>query len=135
MTELILSIISTISLLALGIYAIRKQRTAANVALCLSALLLAGIELFDQWSLRSAVDFATFKQISLYLESLLPGSLLLLAFTYGRSKPSKIRLGLMAALILLCSLFPEGKGPFPWECGIFVLYRHHDFTRRFPREH
>ena len=67
-------------------------------------LLLAGIEIFDQWSLRSAVNFETFKQISLYLESLLPGSLLLLAFTYGRSRPfdtmSKMRLGLSAALIL-----------------------------------
>ena len=105
MTELILSIIAAISLFALGIYAISKQRTAANVALFLSAVLLAGIELFDQWSLRSAVDFATFKQISLYLESFLPGSLLLLAFTFGRSMPldtmPKMRLGLMAALILL----------------------------------
>ena len=105
MTELILSIIAAISLFALGIYAISKQRTAANVALCLSAVLLAGIELFDQWSLRSAVDFATIKQISLYLESFLPGSLLLLAFTYGRSTPSdaisKTRLGLIAALILI----------------------------------
>lgn len=105
MTELILSIIAAISLFALGIYAISKQRTAANVALCLSAVLLAGIELFDQWALRSAVDFATFKQISLYLESFLPGSLLLLAFTYGRSRPldkmPKMRLGLMAAVILL----------------------------------
>jgi len=105
MTELILSIIATISLFGLGIYAISKQRTGANVALFLSAVLLAGIELFDQWSLRSAVNFATFKQISLYLESFLPGSLLLLAFTYGRSMPldtmPKMRLGLMAALILL----------------------------------
>ena len=105
MTELILSIIAAISLFALGIYAISKQRTAANVALCLSTVLLAGIELFDQWSLRSAVDFATIKQISLYLESFLPGSLLLLAFTYGRSTPSdaisKTRLGLIAALILI----------------------------------
>ena len=105
MTELILSIIAAISLFALGIYAISKQRTAANVGLFLSVVLLAGIELFDQWSLRSAVDFATFKQISLCLESLLPGSLLLLAFTFGRSRPfdtmPKMRLGLRAALILL----------------------------------
>ncbi len=105
MTELILSIIAAISLFGLGIYAISKQRTGANVALFLSAVLLAGIELFDQGSLRSAVDFATFKQISLYLESFLPGSLLLLAFTYGRGMPldtmPKMRLGLMAAVILL----------------------------------
>jgi hypothetical protein len=104
MTELILSIIAAISLFALGIYAVRKQRTAANLALCLSTMLLAGIELFDQWSLRSAADFAMYRQVSLYLEAFLPGSLLLLAFTYGRRKPfdqmSNMRLGLLAALIL-----------------------------------
>jgi hypothetical protein len=104
MAELILSSIAAILLFTLGIYAISKQRTAANVALCLSSVLLAGIELFEQWSLRSVADFTTIKYVSLCLESFLPGSLLLLAFTYGRGGPfdrmSKMRLGLMAAWVL-----------------------------------
>jgi len=104
MFEMVLSYIAVLVLAASGIYAMEKQRTAVYAVLLTTLLLLAGIVFFDQLSLRSYVDFATFKQISLYLEALLPGSILLLAFTYGRSEPfntlSKIRFGLMAALVL-----------------------------------
>jgi putative PEP-CTERM system histidine kinase len=75
-----------------------------NALLLFTVLLLAGIVMFDQLSLQSSVNYETFKQISLCLEALLPGLLLLLAFTYGRSRlfdtMSIMRIGLMVALIL-----------------------------------
>ncbi len=104
MFEMVLSYIATVVLAASGIYAMVKQRTAANAFLLITVLLLAGVVIFDQLSLQSSVNFAMFKQISLYLEALLPGSMLLLAFTYGRSRSfdalPKMQLGLMAALVL-----------------------------------
>jgi len=105
MIGIILASIAVLALAASGIYAMVKQRTAVNAVLLITFLLLAGIVIFDQLSLQSSDNFETFKQISLYLEALLPGSMLLLAFIYGRSRPfetlSKMRLGLMAALVLL----------------------------------
>ncbi len=104
MFEMVLSYIAVLVLAASGIYAMVKQRTAVNAILLITVLLLAGIVVFDQLCLQSPVNFATFKQISIYLEALLPGSILLLAFTYGRSRlfdtMSKMRIGLMAALVL-----------------------------------
>jgi putative PEP-CTERM system histidine kinase len=106
MFEMILSIIAVLFLLALGSYAIVKKRTAANVVLFVTVVLLSGVEIFDQLSLQLSMDFTLDRQISLYLESLLPASFLLLSLTYGRSKPllalSKVRLALAFAL----SLFP-----------------------------
>ncbi len=104
MFEMVLSYIAVLVLAASGIYAMVKQRTAVNALLLITVLLLAGIVMFDQLSLQSSVNYESFKQISLYLEALLPGSLLFLAFTYGRSSlfdtMSKIRTGLIAVLIL-----------------------------------
>jgi putative PEP-CTERM system histidine kinase len=104
MFEMVLSYTAVLVLVASGIVAVVKQRTAVNAFLLINVLLLAGIGFFDQLSLQSTVNFETFKEISLYLEVLLPGSVLLLAFTYGRSRSfdtlSKIRLGLLAALVL-----------------------------------
>ena len=105
MIGIILASIAVLALAASGIYAMVKQRTAVNAVLLTTVLLLAGMVIFDQLSLQSSDNFEAFKQISLYLEALLPGSVLLLAFIYGRSRPfdtlTKMRLGLMAALVLL----------------------------------
>ena len=104
MFEMVLSYIAVLVLATSGIFAMLKQRTVVNALLLITVLLLAGIVMFDQLSLQSSVNYEKFKQISLYLEALLPGSVLFLAFMYGRSRPfdslSKIRLGLMAALVL-----------------------------------
>ena len=105
MFVMVLSYIAVLVLVASGIYAMVKQRTVVNAVLLFTVLLLAGIIIFDQLSLQFLDNYSVFKQISLYLESLLPGSILLLAFTYGRSRPfktlSKIWLGFIAALVLL----------------------------------
>jgi putative PEP-CTERM system histidine kinase len=104
MFEMVLSSIAVLLLAACGIFAVIKNRTAANVILMITVLLLAGIVMFDQLSLLSSVGFATFKKLSFYMEALLPGSTLLLAFIFGRSKPfasmSKMRFGLMTVLVL-----------------------------------
>ncbi len=104
MFEIFLSIIAALSLLALGMYAMAKKRTAANAILLVTVALLSGIELLDQLSLQQSIDFTLVRQISLYLESLLPASFLLLSLIYGRSRPfhalSKVRLVLAAALAL-----------------------------------
>ncbi len=104
MFEMVLSYIAVLVLATSGIFAMLKQRTVVNALLLITVLLLAGIVMFDQLSLQSSVNYEKFKQISLYLEAFLPGSVLFLAFMYGRSRPfeslSKIRLGLMAVLVL-----------------------------------
>jgi putative PEP-CTERM system histidine kinase len=104
MFEMVLSYIAVLVLATSGIYAMLKRRTAVNALLLITVLLLAGIAMFDQLSLQSSVNYEKFKQISLYLEAFLPGSVLFLAFMYGRSRPfdslSKIHLPLMAALVL-----------------------------------
>lgn len=102
MLELLLSSIAAFSLLALGIYAMVKKRTAVNAIMLIALTLLAGIELFDQLSLLLSVDVATVSRVSLYLEALLPASFLILSLTFGRTKPfaeqSRIRLGFAALL-------------------------------------
>ena len=104
MFEMILSIIAALSLLALGMYAMAKKRTAANTVLLVAVALLSGIEVLDQLSLQSSIYFTLVRRISLYLESLLPTSFLLLSILYGRSRPfhalSKVRLVLAAVLAL-----------------------------------
>jgi putative PEP-CTERM system histidine kinase len=110
MFEMVLSSIAALSLITLGIHAIIKQRTAVNALLLFTIVLLVGIEIADQLSLQTTVDFDACKQITLYLEALLPGSFLLLSLMYGRIRPfsslSKKRLGLMAvtAAIPMCIL-------------------------------
>jgi hypothetical protein len=105
MFEMVLSYIAVLVLVASGIFAVVKQKTTVNASLLITVLLLAGVALFDQLSLQSYGNFATFKMVSLYLEALLPGSILILAFTYGRSRSfdtlSKMQIGLMAVLVLL----------------------------------
>jgi putative PEP-CTERM system histidine kinase len=104
MFEMVLSYIAVLVLATSGVYAMVKRRTAVNAILLITVLLLAGIVMFDQLSLQSSSTFAMFKQISIYLEALLPGSILILAFTYGRSIQfgllSKMRIGLLLALVL-----------------------------------
>jgi putative PEP-CTERM system histidine kinase len=96
--------VAAVLLTALSIYAVVRRRTASNVALLSVALLLAGIEVFDQLSLALYSDFATFRGISSFLETLLPAAFLLLSLLYGRDKPfgtlSKTSLGLAAVLAL-----------------------------------
>jgi len=104
MFELFISIIAALSLLALGIYAMAKKRTAANVILLVTVALLAGIEVLDQLSLQMFVDFTRVRPISMYMESFLSAAFLLLSFFHGRNKPfdavSKLQLVLTAALAM-----------------------------------
>ncbi|MGE5174636.1 MAG: PEP-CTERM system histidine kinase PrsK, partial [Betaproteobacteria bacterium] len=104
MVGIFLSGIAALSLIAVGIYAVAKQRTAQNAVLLVAVALLAGDEILDQLSLQPSVDFTIFKDISLALEALSPGAFLILSLIYGRSRPfsgqSKVRWGLAAALAL-----------------------------------
>src|SRR5574341_663811 len=102
----ILASIAAVSLSVLGVYAAAKQRTAANALLFSVLLLLTGIEIFDQLSLLTSSDVATFRPISSYLESLLPASFLLLSLTYGRTMPRDARSKLRFGLTVVSALFP-----------------------------
>jgi len=111
MFGIILSIIAAVAMMTLGIHAIVKQRTAVNVMLLFAIVVLVGIEIADQLSLQQAAVFDTWKQVSLYLEAVLPPAFLLLSLMYGRISPfkslSKMRLGIMAAAAAfpMCMLF------------------------------
>ncbi len=101
----ILSSIAAFSLLAAGVYAITKQRTAANMLFLMVVALLAGVELADQFSLHPALDPETFKGISRLLEALLPAAFMVFSLIYGRTpfsdKWSKVRLGLLSSVTLV----------------------------------
>ncbi len=104
MAGVFLSGIAALFLIAVGVYAVVKKRTAPNIILLVAVALLAGDEILDQLSLQPSFDFTRFRDISLALESLLPGAFLLLSLIYGRSRPfgahSKMRMGLAVALAL-----------------------------------
>ncbi len=108
MFELFLSFIAAALLLAVGVSAAAKQRTSANLALLMVMCLLAGIEAFDQLSLRLSSDADLFKHASLFLEGVLPASFLLLSFLYYRSRPVGgfwwVRTGLLGVSVLLPAL-------------------------------
>ncbi|HEY6011473.1 MAG TPA: XrtA/PEP-CTERM system histidine kinase PrsK, partial [Nitrospirota bacterium] len=101
----ILSSIAAVSLLAIGAYVVAKQRTTANMLFVIVAVLLAGIELADQFSLHTAGALDVFKRISLCLEALLPAAFMSFSLAYGRAlspdRRSKVRLGALTALGLI----------------------------------
>ncbi|HEX9020599.1 MAG TPA: PEP-CTERM system histidine kinase PrsK, partial [Nitrospirota bacterium] len=103
---MVLSIIAVVLLIAVGVSAVIRRRTAANAVMLFAFLLLAGLELFDRLALQPSAGFAVYRRISLWLESLLPAAFLLQSVAYRRNDPfgtlPRTRLGLMAAL----SLFP-----------------------------
>src|SRR5512146_332037 len=104
MSGIIISSLAALSLVATGIYAVIKRKNAANIVLLVTALMLAGIEIFDRLSLQLSGEFDLFRGIALYLEALLPASFLTFSAIYRRNRPfatlSKVRLGFMAALAL-----------------------------------
>jgi hypothetical protein len=106
MIGIVLTAIAALSLIAVGIYAVGKQRTAANIALFCAAALLAGVEIFDQLSLQAAGDFDAFRRISLYLEALLPVVFMLVSLLYGRSRPFGSLPGIRLGLVTASALFP-----------------------------
>jgi putative PEP-CTERM system histidine kinase len=106
MFELILSSITALLLLAVGLYAVAKKPSAANAAIFVTLALLAGIEFLDQLSLQPFIGPATVRDISLWLEALLPLSFLLLSLFYGRSRPFESRSKVLLALASCLALFP-----------------------------
>lgn len=106
MTGIILTSIAVLALLALGIYALGNQRTAANILLFTVLVLLAGIEIVDQLMLQSSYDGEVYRQISLLLEALLPASFIFLSILYGRSEPFEPRSWIRIVLTAVLSLFP-----------------------------
>ena len=114
MIDNIITSIEILTLAALGVHALTKQRTSASILLAIVLCLLSGLEMADRLSLQPTLDFTTFRRISLYLEATLAGSFLLLSILYGRSRPlaslSKVRLGLLAtsALVPMAILLTVG---------------------------
>ena len=87
MIGIILSAIAALLLLALAAYSLVRKRDAAQTALSGLAVLLAGVEVFDQLAVHAASDPDAFKSVSLFLESLLPAASLSFTLTYGRGWP------------------------------------------------
>jgi len=110
----IITSIEILTLAALGVHALTKQRTSASILLTIVLCLLSGLEMADRLSLQPTLDFTTYRRISLYLEATLAGSFLLLSILYGRSRPlaslSRVRLGLLAlsALVPMAILLTVG---------------------------
>jgi len=110
----IITSIEILTLAALGVHALTKQRTSASILLVIVLCLLSGLEMADRLSLQPTLEFTTYRRISLYLEATLAGSFLLLSILYGRSRPlaslSKVRLGLLAtsALVPMAILLTVG---------------------------
>lgn len=80
---MLLSFITIFSLLSLAVFTIRKRQTVSG-ALPSALLLLASIEAVGQLLLQARIDLELFRQISVFLESLLPPVFLVLTTLYGR---------------------------------------------------
>ncbi len=109
MPGMIISAAASLSLLFLSFYILLKKRTASNIILSVLSAALALTEFSDQYSLYHARDPLLLKHVSIFLESLLPGILLLLGITYGRRTPMRSipmvwRLVAVSALLFPVSL-------------------------------
>ena len=109
MPGMIISVAASLSLLFLSFYILLKKRTASNIFLSVLLVALALTEFSDQYALYHARDPLLLKHVSIFLESLLPGMLLLLGITYGRqtlmrSIPMVWRLVTVSALLFPVSL-------------------------------
>ncbi len=106
MIGIYMSGIAALLMVAAGAHAVMKQRTAANVALLITLLLLAGDALFDQLSLLPSVDFSRLREGALGMEALLPGAFLFLALAYGRTAPLRDLPKLRLVFMTIVALFP-----------------------------
>lgn len=106
MFEMIISAISAALLLILSVYTIAKQRSRTGVMLSFSVLLLVSIEIIDRASVSLLHDPIALKKVVLYLESLLPATLLLFSLTFARHISHRSISALWWALLGMSALFP-----------------------------
>jgi putative PEP-CTERM system histidine kinase len=103
---MIISAASLLSLLFLSFYILLKKRTASNIILSVLLAVLALSEFSDQYALYHARDPLPWKHVSIMLESLLPGILLLLGITYGRQTLMRSIPFVWRVITALALLFP-----------------------------
>ncbi len=106
MFEIILSAIAAFLLLFLSVYTLFKQRTSFNIALSSAILLLAAIEILDQFSMHSSYDPILLKKVVILAESLLPLSFVFFSITYARQKSVKSVSFLWRAFTVVALFFP-----------------------------
>lgn len=105
MLGLALSTIAVLILLALSAFSVYKGRTAANIAMAISAFLLAAIEGLDRLSLLLP-DPLLYKWGAVFCESFLPATFLFFSITYSRKNASRSVSPVWWALFALSALFP-----------------------------
>lgn len=108
MPGIITSAAASLSLLFLSFYILLKKRTASNIFLSLFLAVVALTEFSDQYALYHAPNPLFWKHISIFLESLIPGILLLLSITFGRQTPVKSVAPMWRLITASALLFPAG---------------------------
>ncbi len=108
MPGMIISVAASFSLLVLSCYILLKKRTSSNIIFSVFISLIALIEFSDQYALYHAQDPLFWKHISIFLESLIPGTLLLLSITYGRQPRIRSIPPVWRLITASAILFPAG---------------------------
>lgn len=110
---LAISTVAAALLLALSAHTIYRGRSAAGAALSVSVLLLALIEALDRASLSGSFYPYELKRAAVFLEALLPASLLLFSVTYSRNNARAAIPLYCKALLAASLLFPAAVLYYP----------------------
>src|SRR3990172_9554417 len=110
---LAISTVAAALLLALSAHTIYRGRSAAGAALSVSVLLLALIEALDRASLSGSFYPYELKRAAVFLEALLPASLLLFSVTYSRNNARAAVPLYCKALLAASLLFPAAVLYYP----------------------
>jgi putative PEP-CTERM system histidine kinase len=113
MLESILSIVAILLLLSVAVYTVKREMTVANSGLIMVCVLCALIEAADSLSLRFAASSPTYFVPGLFLQSLLPATLLFCSFTLHRQYPLKSLSPFWWGLLFLTFLFPLSVLRYP----------------------
>lgn len=113
MFETILSFTAFSVLCGLSIYTALRKRTISNAAVSFSFLILASVEATDRLLLNASYDPIILQKSILFIESLLPVTLIFLGLTYARQSSGKAIPHFWRALLGGAFIFPIIALVFP----------------------
>ena len=117
----ILSLAASGLFLLVTVFAAIRKRSVANIALCAVAALLASIEIIDRMIINGPFDYAMINRVRLFLESLLPATLLFFSLVFARLDPLRSAYSARwRVLLALCAIFPVAVFMFPAENFFFT---------------
>jgi len=113
MFGMIMAAAAALLLSLISCYLLVKKRDAAHLSLASAGIVLALIEILDQYAIRFSSDPLSIKRSVLFLVSLLPLLFLFFSTTYSRQKCAHALSPYQGVLLALTLLFPASVFAFP----------------------